>query len=202
MPHLSQPELPGSSVEPSRESSLVRSIIPPLGIPTFESARYVLDMRLNRSSERNLFLENEVRVTDNPEGVAQALAATAKTLAWINFFASAEVSFRHSHEAIANGEHYGRQDYEGFPVEARTGSRFGVGENHYAVNYDESTGLELKTYSQILQNGELTPYMEEWLARILSKENRFHPSSSSLQPFAKWLRDKRPDNDFSTSYFI
>jgi len=202
MTHLPESNTPGSDVESTRESSLVRSIIPPLGVPTFESARYVLDMRLNRSTKKTLFWEDEVRVTDNPEGVAKALAVTAKTLAWINFFASAEVSFKHSREAVVDGEHYGREKYQGFPVESRTGSRFGVGENHYAVNYDEENGVQLKTYSQILHEGELTPYMEEWLARILSKENRFHPSSSSLQPFAKWLRDKRPDNDFSTSYFI
>jgi hypothetical protein len=42
--------------------------------------------------------------------------------------------------------------------------------------------------------------MEEWLARVISKENRFHPVRSAVQPFARWLHAKRPNNDFDSTY--
>jgi hypothetical protein len=188
------------SVELAGMPPVVRSIIPELSAPVFESGRYVLDMRLNRTSEDDLFWEDEVRVTDNPDGVARAFAVTASTLAWINFFAKPEIVISHSDDALQHGDHYPglHKDIE---QQTLTGRRFGIGESHYVIDFDRQTGPEFRSHSQIVQEGEISAYMEEWLGRVLSSKNNFHPHHSHLQPFANWLRTKNPDNNYSSYYF-
>lgn len=198
---MSLPEKQGNDIVLSGLPPAVQSIIPPLGEPIFESARYVLDMRFNRSSTECLYWQDEVHVTGNPEGVARSFSITASTLAWINFFAKPEVVIGHSPEALENGNHYPglHKDIERQTI---TGRRFGVGENYYAVNFDPRSGVELRPHSQIVEEGKLTPYMKQWLGRVVSKQNYIHPLYSDVQPFATWMRDETPDGDFDGSYFM
>lgn len=193
---MKSPESSSNDIKNVKPYTIVDSIVPPLGLPILESGRYVLDMRMNRSWSEQLYGQDEVRFTDNQEEVARRLASAASTLAWVQFFAKPEITIRHSPLALENGQHHHVAWRDNFPLETLTGERFSAGEGRYVVNYDLATGAEFKSYSQIVKDGELTPYMEEWLTRVLSNKNNHHPAETHLLPFAKWLQAKRPNDDF------
>jgi hypothetical protein len=190
-----------NNIDRALNARIVDSIVPPIGLPVIESGRYVLDMRIHTSSPDVPYGEQWVRFTDNYEGTARALASVANRLAWVNFVAKPEITFRHSDLAVENGSHSDIEFRNGFPHETLTGQGFRVGENQYAVNYEDGVGATFKPYSQLVEDQELSPYMEAWVSRIISKQNRVHPPRRDVVPFAQWVRSRRPNDDFDATYF-
>jgi hypothetical protein len=195
-------------IEPTKQYELVRSILPTLGKPTVESTRYALHIRASMTEWHELdglpaqwgklrtpefWQSKDIPVENNPERVSQFLSNVASKLAWLEFFANTEVTVKQSDLAIANGRHYSRaQD----PTrQVLQGDLFSVGSVYYATDYSPTSGVTLHTHEQIVSQQTLTPYMEEWLSRILHKDNRNHPSHRYLKPFAGWLKPTRPDLD-------
>jgi hypothetical protein len=176
-------------IVPKENADMLRSIVPNLGMPYFESARYKTDANLYKVWPDGRLGVDVVHLDDGPERVKEALSIVAHRLAWIEFQASMDVVMRHSQSAIQEGVHSSWSTH--LPLENfRDGSRFKIGETHFVTDFSQEDGVTLRTHSQVLESGELTPYMSNWMKRLVSfKGGGLRPSSAQTEPFHSWIKD-------------
>ena len=192
-----------SNISPSSGNMEVfNRVIPDLGSPTVLSTNYVYDVDcylVNRAGAidyQRLALNGNTQPHLRGE-VIEGLGKAVATLGWIELKARIEVVVRSSDAAIELGQHdWFAKEYGDVEEETVLLHRFGLGEQMFAIDYDHATGQsQLKSRSEVIAEGKLTPYMDNWLTRIAAPYRMIGfdtlPYRDKINPFVEWIKMDR-----------
>ena len=122
--------------------------------PEIIEASYVSEVKLNRVNKRGLDLSGDFpKIAELTLDAIFALETLPYDLAWVNFFKRAVLRVRYPEESGIAGE------------ESFYGKRKQVGEDQFVIDHSDGKPV-FKTKAEILESGELSTYMRQWLTLI------------------------------------